>query len=76
MRVRVWLTSLLTFLLFYLSHQTFPQSYISKGNVKGKWVKQNSPYDIDDEIKIPYSKRINHESEVKTIFSGKFDDAN
>lgn len=63
---------LLSFLIFFLSHQTFPQTHIPTGNVNGKWTKQNSPYYIDGEIKIPYGKKLIIEPGVKVIFTGRY----
>jgi signal transduction histidine kinase/DNA-binding NarL/FixJ family response regulator len=53
-----------------LSQQTFPQSHIPEGNVNGKWLKQNSPYYIDGEIKIPRGKKLIIEPGVEIIFTG------
>jgi hypothetical protein len=75
MRVRGRLTALLAYLLFFLSNQTFPQFHTYKGDVNGKWIKQNSPYYIDGEIKIPYGKKLIIEPGVKIIFSEKYEDA-
>lgn len=70
MSFRVQLTALLAFLFLILSFSTFPQTHISEGNVNGKWIKQNSPYYIDGEIKIPYGKKLIIEQGVKVIFTG------
>jgi parallel beta-helix repeat protein len=63
---------LFAFLLIILSHQTFPQTHIPSGNVNGKWIKQNSPYYIDGEIKIPRGKKLIIEPGVKVIFTGHY----
>jgi len=63
---------LLYLLLFILSVQTFPQTHISSGIVNGKWIKQNSPYCIDGEIKIPRGKKLVIEPGVKVIFTGHY----
>ncbi|OGU77338.1 MAG: hypothetical protein A2V93_11875 [Ignavibacteria bacterium RBG_16_34_14] len=57
-------------LFVMLSNQTFPQSHIPEGDVNGKWLKQNSPYYIDGEIKIPHGKKLIIEPGVKIIFTG------
>jgi len=75
MRVQVQFFTFLDFILFILSSQTFPQTHIPTGNVNGKWIRQNSPYYIDDEIKIPYGKKLIIEAEINIIFSEKFEDA-
>jgi parallel beta-helix repeat protein len=64
--------TLLFFVNLFLSHQTFPQTHISEGNINGKWVKQNSPYYIDGEIKIPQGKKLIIEPGVKIIFTGHY----
>jgi parallel beta-helix repeat protein len=61
---------LLSLLLLFLSFQTLPQTHIPSGNVNGKWLKQNSPYYIDGEIKIPRGKKLIIEPGVKVIFTG------
>ena len=63
---------LFSFLILFLPYQTSPQIHIPEGNVTGKWVKQNSPYFIDGEIKIPYGKKLVIEPGVKVIFSGHY----
>ena len=59
-------------LLMLLSHPTFPQTHVPAGNVNGKWLKQNSPYLIDGEIKIPRRKKLIIEPGVKVIFTGHY----
>src|SRR4030065_2539394 len=61
---------LLFLLLLFQSFQTLPQTHIPTGNVLGKWLKQNSPYLIDGEIKIPRGKKLIIEPGVKVIFTG------
>src|SRR3989304_5202013 len=63
---------LLSFLIILLSNQTFSQTHIPTGNVNGKWLKQNSPYYIDGEIKIPRGKKLIIEPGVKVIFTGHY----
>ncbi|MCW8810571.1 MAG: hypothetical protein OQK64_06390, partial [Ignavibacteriaceae bacterium] len=63
---------LLACLILFLSHQTFPQIHITEGNINGKWVKQNSPYYIDGEIKISHGKKLIIEPGVKIIFTGHY----
>lgn len=63
---------LLLLLLLILPYQTSPQTNIPEGNVNGKWLKQNSPYYIDSEIKIPYGKKLIIEPGVKVIFTGHY----
>lgn len=70
MRVRVRLTALLVYLFFCLTPQTFPQTHISSGIVSGNWLKQDSPFYIDGEIKIPRDKKLVIEPGVKVIFTG------
>ena len=72
MRVQVRFFISLFILILFLSHQTFPQTYIPAGNVSGKWLKQNSPYYIDGHIKIPYGKKLIIEPGVKIIFNGHY----
>lgn len=62
--------TLLAFVILFLSHQTLPQTHIPSGIVNGKWLKQNSPYFIDGEIKIPRGKKLIIEPGVKVIFTG------
>ena len=61
---------LISLLLLFLSFQTLPQTHISSGNVNGKWLKQNSPYYIDGEIKILRGKKLIIEPGVKIVFTG------
>ncbi len=70
MVVRVRFCTLLSYLLVMLSYQTFSQTHIPSGTVSGKWLKQNSPYYIDGEIKIPRGKKLIIEPGVKVIFNG------
>ena len=63
---------LISLLLLFLSFQTFSQTHISSGIVSGKWLKQNSPYFIDGEIKIPRGKKLIIEPGVKVIFNGHY----
>ncbi|MCU0413388.1 MAG: ATP-binding protein, partial [Ignavibacteriaceae bacterium] len=63
---------LIFILLFFLSFQTLPQTHIPTGNVNGKWLKQNSTYFIDGEIKIPRGKKLVIEAGVKVIFTGHY----
>jgi signal transduction histidine kinase/AraC-like DNA-binding protein len=63
---------LISLLLLFLSFQTFPQAHIQSGNVNGKWIKQNSPFYIDGEIKIPRGKKLLIEAGVKVIFTGHY----
>lgn len=72
MRVQVRFCFLFALLLLILSHQAFPQTHIPEGNVSGKWLKQNSPYYIDGEIKIPRGKKLIIEPGVKIIFTGHY----
>ncbi|OGU76010.1 MAG: hypothetical protein A2W11_06335 [Ignavibacteria bacterium RBG_16_35_7] len=72
MRVQIRFCTLLSFLLLILSFQTLPQTHISSGIVTGKWLKQNSPYYIDGEIKIPRGKKLVIEPGVKIIFTGHY----
>jgi signal transduction histidine kinase/DNA-binding response OmpR family regulator len=72
MRDPTRLCFLFFFLFLILSYQTFPQTHIHEGNVHGKWLKQNSPYYIDGEIKIPYDKKLVIEPGVKIIFTGHY----
>jgi hypothetical protein len=64
--------TLLVLLILFLSHQTFPQTHISADNVSGKWLKQNSPYYIGGEIKIPHGNKLIIEQGVKVIFIGHY----
>ena len=75
MRVQVRFFTSLAFILFILSYQTYSQIHIPAGNVNRKWVKQNSPYYLDGEIKIPHGKKLIIEPEVKIIFKSKVDNA-
>jgi parallel beta-helix repeat protein len=63
---------LIFLLLLFLSFQTLPQTHIPSGIVSGKWLKQNSPYYIDGEIKIPRGKKLLIEAGVKIIFTGHY----
>ena len=72
MRVQVRFFISLFILLLFLSYKTFPQTHIPEGNVSGKWIKQNSPYYIDGEIKIPYGKKLIIDPGVKIIFNGHY----
>jgi parallel beta-helix repeat protein len=63
---------LISLLLLFLSFQTFPQTHIPAGNVNGKWLKQNSPYYIDGEIKITREKKLVIEAGVEVIFTGHY----
>lgn len=63
---------LISLLLLFLSIQTLPQTHISFGFVNGKWLKQNSPYYIDGEIKIPRGKKLIIEPGVEVIFTGHY----
>ena len=64
--------TLIAFVILFLSYQTFPQTHIPAGNVNGKWFKQNSPFFIDGEIKVPYGKKLIIEPGVKVIFTGHY----
>jgi len=75
MRVQVRFFTFLLIQLLFLSNQTSSQTNIPTGNVNGKWVKQNSPYYIDGELKIPRSKKLIVEPGVKIIFKSKVDNA-
>jgi len=72
MRVQIRFCISLVFLFLILSHQTFPKAHIPEGDVSGKWVKQNSPYYIDGEIKIRYGKKLIIEPGVQIIFTGHY----
>lgn len=72
MRSQFWFYDSLFFLFLILSFQTFPQTHIREGNINGKWSKQNSPYFIEGEIKIPRNKKLIIEPGVKIIFSGHY----
>ena len=72
MRVQVRFFISLFILFLFLSHQTFPQTHIPEGNVSGKWIKQNAPYYIDGEIKIPRGKKLIIDPGVKIIFNGHY----
>lgn len=72
MRVPVRFFTFFSLLLLILSHKTFPQSHIPKGNVSGKWVKQYSSYYVDGDIKIPRSKKLIIEPGVKFFFTREF----
>lgn len=61
-----------SFLILFLSQQTFSQTNIPTGKVSGKWLKQNSPYYIDGEIKIPRGKKLLIEAGIKVIFTGHY----
>ncbi|MCU0344409.1 MAG: ATP-binding protein [Ignavibacterium sp.] len=72
MRVQVRFFTFLLIQILFLSYQTFSQTHIPTGNVNGKWFKQNSPYYIDGEIKIPRGKKLVIEPGVKVIFIGHY----
>jgi parallel beta-helix repeat protein len=63
---------LISLILLFLSFQTLPQTHISSGIVNGKWIKQNSPYYIDGEIKILRGEKLLIEAGVKVIFTGHY----
>jgi signal transduction histidine kinase/DNA-binding response OmpR family regulator len=62
----------LAFVSFMLSSQTLAQSHIHKGYVSGTWVKHNSPYFIEGEIKIPFGKQLTIEPGVRVLFAGHY----
>jgi len=72
MRIRVRSNTLLAILFLIMSTPTFPQTHIPEGTVNGKWLKQNSPYFIDGEIKIPRGNKLIIEAGAKVIFTGHY----
>ena len=58
MTFRVHFCTLLSFLLFILSFQTFPSYHILEGDISSKWVRQNSLHYIGEHIRILHSEKI------------------
>ena len=50
----------------------YSQTHISAGKVSGVWQKENSPYFIDGEIKVPRGDKLIIDPGVKIIFTGRY----
>ena len=71
MRVQVRFFTFLLIQTFIFVNQTSSQTHIPTGSVNGKWLKQDSPYYIDGEIKIMYKKKLIFKPESKNILKAR-----
>ena len=55
--------------ILFLSFRLFAQTHIPAGYVSGTWLTSNSPYIIDEEIKIDTTDQVVIQSGIDVLFS-------